>query len=201
MKISFDIAAEGILCCLQNAQDLLNEAKLLYANGRHVRAFCLAVLAYEEAGKPGMIYSFAIERISLKEYNNNYRTHQYKHIMATLNNLIMVHQEKGVEDVQKRLAKASPHSLEVMKQKGFYVDFNDNRFISPAECITPALAQDAIKEIQEYIDRIHCRIPKEKERLAQELKEFSNPNKWENRELDKAFLAIEESLEKNKRIK
>jgi AbiV family abortive infection protein len=67
-------------CANSNAERLLNDAELLYENGRYASAVGLAVLAVEEAGKEAMLRSLALARNAneLKEAWRDYRTHTSK---------------------------------------------------------------------------------------------------------------------------
>src|SRR5258708_13118214 len=49
-----------------NAQDLLGDAELLAAAGRHPRAYALAALAVEEAGKAASVAALAMMPVSLR---------------------------------------------------------------------------------------------------------------------------------------
>jgi AbiV family abortive infection protein len=49
-KLTPESAAKGITAALENAKSLLQDAILLYDNGRYERSAALAILAIEEAG-------------------------------------------------------------------------------------------------------------------------------------------------------
>lgn len=52
---------EGRVAVIENARDLLEEAKLLLSHGRHARAYSLAHLACEEAQKEAMLTRAGLE--------------------------------------------------------------------------------------------------------------------------------------------
>ncbi|MGC8903505.1 MAG: AbiV family abortive infection protein [Fervidobacterium sp.] len=114
--------AEGIKLCIENAESLLNDAELLFNNGKFPRAFSLAVLSVEEMGKIPMLVRAACfekdEKSRWSEFWKGWRNHEFKFgrslgpgvlgLTLTLN--------KKLSDLIKK--------CETLKLRGFYVDFN-----------------------------------------------------------------------------
>jgi AbiV family abortive infection protein len=149
-----EVVAEYGRAALQNAQDIIGDARLLLDHGRKPRACALAVLAREEAAKAivccilPMLPDEAIEHFAWPFAQIN-RTHSLKLEMAG----VIAHVLEffmGGPDAPSRY----PSELEVLaadaktdnsrKQQGFYVGFQDGKILLPSGLSD----QDAITEIE-----------------------------------------------------
>jgi AbiV family abortive infection protein len=144
--------AEGIKLCIENAKSLLNEAELLYSNGKLPRAFSLAVLSVEEMGKIPMLVRAACfekdEKTRWSEFWKRWRNHEFKYgrslgpgilgLTPTLN-------EKLLDFIKK---------YEMLKLRGLYVDYNKEigKFQSPLTIFTKDKVEEIIK-----MAKIHLR--------------------------------------------
>ena len=64
--------------CLQNADQLLDEAELLLRNSHQARALTLALLAYEEIGKSQIVADYFNNMVSEKEFKEAFSRHEIK---------------------------------------------------------------------------------------------------------------------------
>ncbi len=64
--------------CLLNADDLLNEARLLLSHGHVARAFALAYTGWEEVGKAQLVGDYANDMVSEEEFEAAFRDHNLK---------------------------------------------------------------------------------------------------------------------------
>jgi AbiV family abortive infection protein len=83
-------AARGIEAAINNANALVADALLLLQNQRWSRATALAILAIEEAGKPGIVRAILLARNEeeLREEWKSYRSHSIKNLMWILPDLV-----------------------------------------------------------------------------------------------------------------
>ena len=141
-------AAEGIAKALRNAQSLVEDAELLFQNGRWARATALAILAIEEAGKPAVIRSVLLARddSERREEWRAYRTHAKKNDMWILPDLF----QKGaraLDDFQSVVDPESDHPqvLDAVKQAAFYTDaYGTCHWSLPDEVIKEGFAKSMI---------------------------------------------------------
>jgi AbiV family abortive infection protein len=64
--------------CVQNAQDLFEEAHLLARHAKYSRALFLAITAYEEMGKAQLVADYAANSLSKPEFEDAFRYHTPK---------------------------------------------------------------------------------------------------------------------------
>jgi len=64
--------------CLQNANELIEEADLLLNNGHYCRAYFLAFTAFEELGKSQVVADYFNEMVSKEEFKTAFSDHQIK---------------------------------------------------------------------------------------------------------------------------
>ena len=64
--------------CLNNANDLAEEAELLYKHEHYARAVALSLVAMEEIGKSQIVADFYNGMVSNSELENAFRKHEVK---------------------------------------------------------------------------------------------------------------------------
>ncbi|POR24871.1 hypothetical protein BWK58_07515 [Flavobacterium columnare] len=147
-KISIEKAAEISEGAIKNAKSLLDDAKLLFENGKYPRAISLAILSIEESGKPSIIRSIILED-DPKEISNlwkSFRKHQDKNSMWIVPELLL----KGartLESLRKVVDPKSDHSqtLDTLKQLCFYSDvFTKGKLSLPENVGNKDLAKSLI---------------------------------------------------------
>jgi len=139
--------AKGLRAFHVNASELVEDARLLASKSRIARAAALAVLALEELGKiPDMFDTAVVAKVtgesdvwkqfwrrSVKHKSKQERIAAYGKLSAKL----------AVEDAPSTgtyflpYAGFLPHEIldkiDVLKQRNFYVDFVNDRFVVPGE--------------------------------------------------------------------
>lgn len=123
--LSTEKVAEGVNAALRNAQELYDEAKILFDQGRFARAASLAILSVEEAGKVFLLPLLLTtsDKKQLRLIWKGFRHHKHK------NAHVHLQMTKGVPTPTTRHAIAAGKSIETWsdgledyKQIGFYSD-------------------------------------------------------------------------------
>jgi AbiV family abortive infection protein len=129
----------GAVGAADNAQSLLDDAEYLAADGRHARAYALAALAVEEAGKAASLTALAVMPASLRArapVGRMLEWHQLKQVggllitavpfgsptMASQFAAMPPDQVAGVVDDAQVLAQ----DVDRLKQRGLYADIDRN---------------------------------------------------------------------------
>ncbi|MDT0501582.1 MULTISPECIES: AbiV family abortive infection protein [unclassified Halomonas] len=136
-------AAQGAHLCFVNTNELLVDARILAKEGRLSRALSVTVLALEELAKISELYRVAIESqlasdaVDWKAFWKEFNYHKPKQKRATAYGNVI----KGVSGEGDGLTNPLPYKsyfsddtfghLDKAKQKNFYVDFSDGKFVAP----------------------------------------------------------------------
>lgn len=164
---SLDFVADAFRACWTNAQELVNEAKLLFDHGHNARALSLAVLALEEIGKlfcaDGLLYARPDDH-KAKAFSKSLKSHTTKLSVLELLPLLL----KNISSVDPRylteqrfiqavvisakdlkdrgnavfdlLGGEGFSKLDHWKQVGFYSQPLENSFITPNKAVTKEIA-------------------------------------------------------------
>jgi AbiV family abortive infection protein len=164
----------------ENAQDLLDDAELLFGAGRHARAYSLAVLAVEEFGKAASLLTLAAMPENLMAQAPVGRLlewHQLKQVGGLLMAAVPFSDPGAaarlaampVAQVEQILgtADASVRDADMLKLRGLYVDMDrDARIRQPAE-ITRAEGSVQLRRARQVaVAASQLRDPGVKARLA-----------------------------------
>lgn len=138
-------AAEGIRLAKVNAKRLLDDAELLFENGRIERSVSLAILSIEESGKPSIIRSILLtdDAKDLKKEWQNYRKHTAKNLSWILPELVSKG-ARNLEEFRPLFNSESDHGqvLDNLKQLSFYTDvFSSKKWSDPKDIIDKELAE------------------------------------------------------------
>lgn len=141
--------------CIVNAGNLIDDANLLYANGRAARAYTLYQLAMEEVGKAMMRFYFLLSKDLNNEkdrklFTKDFLSHKSKTKQAIGVDLMFLSVYKKevadkygfIQDSFKDFRNTA--ELNDFKNFSLYTSFVDGTFKTPDELITP----DATKKIQ-----------------------------------------------------
>jgi AbiV family abortive infection protein len=144
-KLDAKLGAEGIRFAKENAQTLLEDAELLFQNGRIERSVSLAILSIEESGKPSIIRSILLtdNPKELKKEWQNYRKHTAKNLSWIFPELFYKGARK-LEDFRPLFDPTSNHGqlLDNLKQLSFYTDiFSSKKWTIPKNVIDKELAE------------------------------------------------------------
>jgi AbiV family abortive infection protein len=148
--------AQGMNAVRANARALYEDAALLYENGRYPRAFALAALAIEEAGKQSILRGLAMD-ISADETKatwRRFRSHREKNTAWVLPDFVAAGARK-LGDFDAMYQPEAEHTaiLDQLKQLAFYVDCLGNRHWSiPADVVDASLC-DALLRTADLLTR------------------------------------------------
>jgi AbiV family abortive infection protein len=141
--------AEGVNAAFRNAQELYEEAEILFNLGRFARATSLAVLSVEEVGKVFLLPLLltATNKQELRLIWKGYRNHKHK------NNHVHLQMTKGALQPLTRHSVAPAASIEKwsdglddIKQLGFYTDCTTTKdWGIPSDAIKEAGAAQVMK--------------------------------------------------------
>lgn len=122
-----DKLAKGIMCCYDNAKQLIEDAKLLFKHKRYARAVALAIIALEEYGKAEELLGLT-SPISPKELDTfikrRFRDHHGKQMAACEEEFVRT--MKGKSQSWYHIADKSQF-ISKEKENSLYVNMN-NRF-------------------------------------------------------------------------
>lgn len=138
-------AAEGIRLAKENAKKLLDDAQLLFENGRFERSVSLAILSIEESGKPSIIRSILLidDDKELKKEWQNYRKHTAKNLSWIFPELVSK-VAQNLEEFRPLFDSKSDHGqiLDNLKQLSFYTNvFSSKKWSIPKDIIDKELAE------------------------------------------------------------
>jgi len=133
--------AQGSFRAIANAQELLEDAKLLFQKGSNARAYALALLSYEEMGKSlviaRLIYTDGSDIEGLKAFWQRFHSHKLKlgnSILLLARSLL---DESDPDEFRWKWVKKNLSVLRVAyqsaKESGMYVDYKKGRFTLPSE--------------------------------------------------------------------
>lgn len=165
-KLDPKSAAIGIRLAYENAELLLKDAELLFANRRFERAVALAILAIEEAGKSTIIRGILLadDPRQLKKEWRNYRQHTQKNLAWILPHLVAKGASK-LEELSQIFNPASDHgvTLDNIKQLSLYTDiFGSGQWSKPSDTVDDVLARQILL-IADSIVRIEKVMTSERE--------------------------------------
>jgi AbiV family abortive infection protein len=147
--LSIDQLKTGRLKPLQNAQELLKEASILFDNGCWARTVFLSQIVGEEIGKYMMLTSALVKVIIRPEsFNWDKFWHRYLSHKAKTQNIFVfediVHKKnKNVLTYFTKLPRVLSR-LERLKQTSLYSDCIGNNFYSPTNLFTKEMATEAL---------------------------------------------------------
>lgn len=159
-------AEAGIGVAVQNASELLEDAKLLLNHGRWPRSASLSILAVEEIGKVSLLRGLLLcdSPTDLNGAWRRYRTHTKKNVLGMLPSLFkrlvrLRGQKKDflIEDFRPLFDGSSnfPRMLESIKQIGFYSDCLGNvHWNLPRNSISEGLARTLLRTAEILISAI-----------------------------------------------
>jgi AbiV family abortive infection protein len=153
--LSIDETAEGLTACYLNALALLDDARLLAANGRIPRALSLTILSLEELAKIPDLFELFLDpntqtdATAWVEFWKRFSQHKpkqrriaaYGNILRQIANLDELALENPAPYLQYLSENAYGH-FDIVKQRNFYVDFVANQFLCP----------EATKEVSKALD-------------------------------------------------
>ncbi len=129
--------------CLENAQAIRDDADLLFAGGRYSRAAYLYAISLEELGKIPMLArcpEFGDDRRLWRRFWKRFRSHEQK-----LSTRIGEIYNALVSPKTASLMRWFMRSMDVMKQRTLYVDFEHDDAVSPANVPAPRIMAEGLR--------------------------------------------------------
>lgn len=155
-KLTVDEVEKMSLKVIENASELIEDAKLLLENKRYARAYTLSHLMCEELSKIPMFGRALTESAMDKNYNwkdlhkrlvNHNPKIRLFMMMPTVN-------VKGLEKIvgipESQGVKAFEKTLNNLKNNSLYSGFQGNDFKKPSEVITKEIAETMFEIASEY---------------------------------------------------
>ena len=184
--------------CLENAEQWMNDAKLLMDNSSYGHSYTLLVFADEEIAKAYICWLVAEDMIPVnsKFVHDTFSKHRTKHetlVSIFLGAMLKEELSKGQITIEQILKDSSALTIEeieklldfteMMRQKGIYVDKVEGQMVSP-KSIGKEESEELLQGVEyrfDYVKRLIGEIsPSEKRSLKQFFK--SLPKKvWDTR--------------------
>lgn len=153
-------AARGMDVAFRNARSLIDDAQALLAAGRWPRAVALAIVAVEEAAKPGVLRGLLLagtDEVRRREWRA-YRTHTEKNAMTRFMAYVLTFMKKSkrvplIEDMRPFFSdKDSRRDIELLKQFAMYTDcVDDVRWTMPDELFDESAARAFVTVADEVV--------------------------------------------------
>ncbi len=125
---------KGFQNCIQNAQELCEEAELLLNNKRYARAYALTLICFEEIGKLlvllGGAYHGPRDKALWRKFWKRFRTHALKRSRVSLMEMLSL---PSVTPEQTFREMQFEPEEEGLKQSALYVDYRDGNITCPSE--------------------------------------------------------------------
>ncbi len=125
---------KGFQNCIQNAQELCEEAELLLNNKRYARAYALTLICFEEIGKLlvllGGAYHGPRDKALWRKFWKRFRSHALKRTRVSLMEMLSL--SSVTPEQTFREMKFEPET-EGLKQSALYVDYRDGDITRPSE--------------------------------------------------------------------
>lgn len=150
---------EGRKKALQNAKELLEDAKILFKANRYARSFFLIQISTEELGKYGIMVTSSISAIhgslNWKRFWKRFRDHKNKteHLLL-FEDLNWFLNEKQKELFKTKENKEYSAIQEDTKMKSLYSDFFIEEFIIPSQIINKSLCETSLNLIENRIELV-----------------------------------------------
>ena len=131
MKPSKNECYAGFKLSLENSKNFIDDAKLLFKTGSYGHSLSLSMLAMEECGKAGtlLVISDGIMELDKELTKFIFRNHKAK-IMTSLYNLAL---SKNFPKAEIDYIKSIAPQLDSAKQRGFYVDYFNKKWVTPQD--------------------------------------------------------------------
>jgi AbiV family abortive infection protein len=166
MTLTLRQLATAAHAALDNCEDLLADARLLFDAGRYPRAHALAVLAVEEFGKSlmcqqALMRDLDVDRAAARYFLRAFRKHETKLRNALLQVDVLPNHRADSDAfgalIGKLLERVEDESTR--KLRGLYVDFGpDGSVLVPKEVVGRDAAGALIGDVEELLARmVHLR--------------------------------------------
>ena len=135
---------------LQNARNLVSDARLLFENDRYARAYALAALAGEELAKAGITLDTLLGEsdVNDREFRRNWSDHKEKLAGLSAYRLAFLDDLEGlrVEELSREVETTAGRKMDAM-----YVDLRNGQLITP-ESLSMSEARDLLDRVEGAIE-------------------------------------------------
>ena len=148
----------------ENAESLINEARLLMANGFFIRALVLHQISLEECAKIEILGAWATglvmgHQVDMKKLESVVASHARKNRSNAYFLELSEEEELALEagDTEaaikafRELHEKFHRKANTAKNAALYVDFKDGKFVAPNERITPEMAAETASLNEEFL--------------------------------------------------
>jgi AbiV family abortive infection protein len=146
--LSFSKLEEAYIMVYENANELLEESRLLFEHKRYARCYSLAQFAHEELAKLPIIYqeatrAFFREEHDWKNFYKRLRSHESKNKMNYVFNEPIKGMVTSWDEIEDNLK-----STNNLKNVSVYADVKNNKFTKPANEISKKMAESLLKKAE-----------------------------------------------------
>lgn len=128
-----DLISTMVKALLENASNLLEEAKILADNNKIERAFFLTVIAIEEMGKATM-YSNSVQYGDDNNlFRNKFKKFKTKHPFKIFTSIILANHLNMDFSLDFSDAEILSKDIDALKISSLYVDLKNGKIISPSK--------------------------------------------------------------------
>ena len=148
----------AINAVLENARDLVSDARVLFKRKRYPTAYALAALATEEYGKCIMLLGAAHwgsrDSYDWAVLERRMKSHPEKLAMVAVLDFTLTSHRQPTAEIIKRChhSRVFAAQLDIVKQKGFYVSVTKEKLSLPRAAVTKLLAHEMLNATIESED-------------------------------------------------
>jgi len=152
MKLTQQLLIDAVNKSIENAGQLIEEAKILFESKRFARAYTLYQLSIEEVGKASMTFGFLLsdgfeDEKKQKQFFRDFRDHKFKTVKATGIDYIIARSidNKEISKVLVSNMLKQQNTVEEInntKNYSLYTSLFDEKFFLPSEMISEEMADD-----------------------------------------------------------
>ena len=183
--LSPEQALQGIDCCLNNAEALIEDAQLLVDKGRPARCAALCLVAAEELGKIPMLANCSSrgeDRGRWRSFWRRFRSHLSK---LSMGDMVFASEviEPNLAAIGRRQFGTEYGHVAGLREASLYVDWVDGRFVAPGDVPdVAALASPLLTELRDALEFHRC----VRERLTPDSMKALRAPDWMNARLTDA---------------
>jgi AbiV family abortive infection protein len=195
-KLSLQTICDGAVRVRDNASELLEDARLLRQNGRVSRAYALAYMACEEAGKLSILLGAATKialgiPVDWKATRKRFRSHDSKasQFMGLARSIPIILEAvaagRKTIDTEELMIKATVGvvfgpALFAKRNASIYCDFAEASFTSPNEQIKESMADQMIEYANTHIIAANAILGQSAEEATKNITAAASRTRYDN---------------------
>jgi AbiV family abortive infection protein len=153
-KIPEAALAEGSDLSYRNAQRFITDAELLLSQGSHGHSTALAMYALEESAKSAVLQAMQYDPTLRDDLSE--KIAMRKHVEKFMVALHIVQVNRNIEttdEIKKTLVETSG-KLQSLKERGLYVDYYDEKWLTPLSQDLQRAASGVVKETRDLLKEL-----------------------------------------------